>query len=220
MSELVERVDDRDEVLTVVSRSDAIREGWLHRVATIVCRDPEGRTLVHRRTEGTSRFPGHFNWMLGGAVEVAETYEQAAARELEEEIGVRTCPRFVFKFRCTGAISPYWLGLHEVVVDEPIKPDPEEIAWHDWLTEHELNELVRHDAFVPDAREAFERYFAIRPEPSHEWVRGRLRRTGHERTLEDMAASVGAVTIESVGDAKGRLRQSSQPRWCWRRSRT
>lgn len=163
MSELVERVDDRDEVLAVVSRSDAIREGWLHRVATIVCRDPEGRTLVHRRTEGTSRFPGHFNWMLGGAVEVAETYEQAAARELEEEIGVRTCPRFVFKFRCTGAISSYWLGLHEVVVDEPIKPDPEEIAWYDWLTEHELNELVRHDAFVPDAREAFERYLAVRP---------------------------------------------------------
>ncbi|WP_425247690.1 NUDIX hydrolase [Streptomyces sp. NEAU-NA10] len=165
MGELVERVDERDEVLAVVSRSDAIRQGWLHRIATIVCRDPTGRTLVHRRPDGASRFPGRFNWMLGGAVEVAESYEEAAARELAEELGVQGRPTFVFKFRCAGAISPYWLGLHEVVVTEPIEPDPEEIAWHDWLTEPELTELVRHEAFVPDAREAFDRYLALRPRP-------------------------------------------------------
>ncbi|MEV0274850.1 NUDIX domain-containing protein [Streptomyces sp. NPDC050610] len=163
MGELVERVDDRDEVLGIVSRGDAIRNGWLHRIATIVCRDGDGRTLVHRRSENTSRFPGHFNWMLGGAVEVAESYERAAARELAEELGVRCRLRFVFKFQCAGTISPYWLALHEAVVTEPVTPDPDEIAWHDWLTEPELVELVRSETFVPDAREAFDRYLAVRP---------------------------------------------------------
>ncbi|KOG11272.1 NUDIX hydrolase [Streptomyces viridochromogenes] len=163
--ELVERVDEHDEVMAVVSRSEAIRHGWLHRVATIVCRDTAGRTLVHRRPDHASRFPGRFNWMLGGAVAVGESYEEAAARELAEELGVRGLPRLVLKFRCAGAISPYWLGLHEVVVAEPVKPDPEEIAWHDWLTGSELVELVRHEAFVPDAREAFDRYLAARPGP-------------------------------------------------------
>jgi isopentenyldiphosphate isomerase len=163
--ELVERVDEHDEILAVVSRSEAMRHRWLHRIATIVCRDTAGRTLVHRRPDHASRFPGRFNWMLGGAVEVGESYEEAAARELAEELGVRGLPRLVFKFRCAGAISPYWLGLHEVVVTEPIEPDPEEIAWHDWLTESELVALVRHEAFVPDAREAFDRYLAVRPRP-------------------------------------------------------
>lgn len=37
-------------------------------------------------------------------------------------------------------ISPYWLGLHEVVVTEPVQPDPSEVAWHDWLTESELTD--------------------------------------------------------------------------------
>jgi 8-oxo-dGTP pyrophosphatase MutT (NUDIX family) len=159
--ELVERVDERDEVLGVVDRGEAIRRGWLHRIATVVCRDPGGRVLVHRRPDDASRFPGHRNWMLGGATEVGESYEDAAARELAEELGVRVRPRFVFKYLCAGAISPYWLGLHEVVVTEPIRPDPSEIAWHDWLTEAELVDLARRPGFVPDAREAFERYRAL-----------------------------------------------------------
>lgn len=158
MSELVERVDEQDEVLAVVDRAEAIRHGWLHRVATIMCRDPAGRVLVHRRPDDVPRFPGQFNWLLGGAVEVGESYEEAAARELSEELGVQGRPRFVFKFRCAGAISPYWLGLHQVVVQGPVRPDASEVAWHDWLTEHELADLVRHEAFVPDAREAFDRY--------------------------------------------------------------
>lgn len=160
MDERVERVDEHDEVLAVVGRGEAIRHGWLHRIATVVCRDTAGRTLVHRRPDDDPRFPGGYNWMLGGAVEPGETYEQAAARELTEELGVRTRPRFLFTFRCAGVISPYWLGLHETVVTGPLTPDPAEIAWHDWLTEPELGELVRHRAFVPDAREAFDRYRA------------------------------------------------------------
>ncbi|MFC8130668.1 NUDIX hydrolase [Streptomyces sp. NPDC057302] len=161
MSELVERVDEQDEVLDVVDRAAAIRNGWLHRVATILCRDTAGRILVHRRPDDVSRFPGPYNWLLGGATEVGESYEDAAARELSEELGVQGRPRFVFKFRCAGAISPYWLGLHKVVVEEPVRPDAAEIAWHDWLTEEELADLVRHEAFVPDAREAFDRYRAL-----------------------------------------------------------
>ncbi|WP_329374982.1 NUDIX hydrolase [Streptomyces sp. NBC_01483] len=161
MNELVERVDEQDVVLAVVERADAMRHGWLHRVATIVCRDTAGQILVHRRPDDVSRFPGQFNWLLGGAAEVGESYEEAAARELSEELGVRGHPQFVFKFRCAGVISPYWLAVHEVVVQGPVRPDPSEIAWHAWLTEHELTDLTHHEAFIPDAREAFDRYRAL-----------------------------------------------------------
>ncbi|WP_338699512.1 NUDIX domain-containing protein [Streptomyces sp. Q6] len=157
-TERVDRVDDDDRFLAVVSRSEAIRHGWLHRVATTVCRDPQGRTLVHRRPDDASRFPGHYNWMLGGAVEASESYEAAAARELKEELGVDATPRFVLKYRCEGAISPYWLALHETVLTGPVTPDPAEVAWHAWLPEPDLIDLVHHDRFVPDAREAFDLY--------------------------------------------------------------
>ncbi|MFJ3723048.1 NUDIX hydrolase [Streptomyces sp. NPDC090045] len=158
MGELVDRVDEQDQVLGVVDRAEAIRQGWLHRIATIVCRDEDGRFLVHRRPDDSSRFPGRYNWMLGGAADAGESYEEAAARELLEELGVHANPSFVLKFLCTGAISPYWLGLHEVVIASPVRPSAGEVAWHDWLTATELESLVRREEFVPDAREAFDRY--------------------------------------------------------------
>ncbi|MEQ8146159.1 NUDIX domain-containing protein [Streptomyces sp. OP7] len=162
MTEMVERVDEDDRIVGLVSRSEAIRRRWPHRVATVVCRDTRGRILVHRRPDGVARFPGGLNWMLGGAAEPGETYEEAAARELAEELGVRARPALVLSFRCAGVISPYWLGLHEVVVTGPVTPDPREIAWCDWLTEPRLAELVRDERFVPGAREAYDRWTALR----------------------------------------------------------
>ena len=93
MDELVERVDGQDRVLGVASRREAIREGWLHRVAVTVCRDDRGRILVHRRSEQVSSFPGLYEVEVGGAANVGEFYEQAAARELAEELGIRALPR-------------------------------------------------------------------------------------------------------------------------------
>lgn len=160
MGERVERVDEFDRVLGVVDRGEAIEKEWLHRVAVTVCRDAEGRILVHRRPEGVSRFPGRYNWLIGGAVEPGETYEAAAVRELGEELGVRAPVRHAFTFLCRGVISPYWLGVHEAVVVGELDPDPGEVAWWGWLTEEELRRAVGRWEFVADGVVAFERYLA------------------------------------------------------------
>ncbi|MEW1635362.1 NUDIX domain-containing protein [Streptomyces sp. NPDC093801] len=163
MDELVERVDDRDRVLgTVVSRRQAIREGWLHRVAVTVCRDERGRILVHRRSEQASRFPGLHEVEVGGAAHVGESYEQAAARELAEELGIRALPRLLFTFVNRSGLSPHWLGVHEAVVPDAVVPDPDEVAWHGWLTEPELRSALQEWRFTPDSHEAFSRYLAFR----------------------------------------------------------
>nr|WP_261991625.1 NUDIX domain-containing protein [Streptomyces sp. or43] len=163
VEELVQRVDDQDRVLgPVVGRRQAIREGWLHRVAVTVCRDERGRILVHRRAEHLSRFPGLHEVMVGGAVTVGESYEQAAGRELAEELGVRALPRLLFTFLNRGGQSPHWLGVHEAVVSDPLTADPDEVAWHDWLTEPELRSALLEWHFTPDSHEAFGRYLAFR----------------------------------------------------------
>lgn len=111
-----------------------------------------------RRSETHSRFPGCYDLMVGGAVNVGESYEEAAARELSEELGVRVPVRFMFKFLCQEGISPVWFGVHEAVVTEPLIPDPSEIAWQGWLTEAELREVVDQRLFVPGGRKALCRY--------------------------------------------------------------
>ncbi|MFF5408549.1 NUDIX hydrolase [Streptomyces misionensis] len=163
VDELVERVDDQDRVLgMVVSRRQVVQEGWLHRVAVTVCRDERGRILVHRRPEQVSRFPGLYEVQVGGAAHVGESYEQAAARELAEELGIRTLPRLLFTFINRSGLSPHWLGVHEAVVADTVVPDPDEVAWHGWLTEPELRSALLKWHFTPDSHEAFSWYVAFR----------------------------------------------------------
>lgn len=73
MSRVSERVDERDRVLGVVDRAEAERRRWMHRIATTICRDPGRRILVLRRAEQHTRFPGHYDVMVGGAVNVGES---------------------------------------------------------------------------------------------------------------------------------------------------
>ncbi|MEU8792627.1 NUDIX domain-containing protein [Streptomyces sp. NPDC048643] len=163
MEELVERVDEQDRVLgVVVGRRRATREGWLHRVAVTVCRDERGRILVHRRSEQLSRFPGLYEVMVGGAVNVGESYGEAAARELDEELGTRVQPRLLFTFLNRSGLSPHWLGVHEAVVRDAVSADPNEVAWHGWLTESELRSALLEWRFTPDSHEAFSRYLTFR----------------------------------------------------------
>lgn len=158
MSELVEHVDEHDRVLGVVEREEAVRRNKPHRIAATICRDREGRILVLRRARTMSRFAGYYDVMVGGAVDVGESYEAAAARELTEELGVRAQVRFLFKFLCQEGISPIWLGAHEALVSEPLSPDPGEIEWHAWLTVAELRKVVDEWCFVPAGRRALRQY--------------------------------------------------------------
>ncbi|MDI6100288.1 NUDIX domain-containing protein [Actinoplanes sp. NEAU-A12] len=158
MTELVERVDDQDRVVDVVGRDVAIRHGWLHRIATTVCRDESGRFLVCRRAQELSRFPGYYEVSFGGAVQVGESYRAAAVREVAEELGVHVPVREVVKFLCRGETGSYWLGVHEAVVTGDVVPDPRAVSWVGWLTEAELDRAVQAHRFVPDGQEALRRY--------------------------------------------------------------
>ncbi|MEU0139564.1 NUDIX domain-containing protein [Streptomyces albidoflavus] len=157
MTEGVDRVDERDRVIGVVERGEAVRNGWPHRIAVTVCHRADGRRLVHRRPAHATRFPGLHNGLIGGAVTAGESYEAAAAREPAEELGVRAHPVPLFTFFCDGAIFPYWLARHETRTDGPLRPVPAEIAGLRWCTAAEIDALIAAGAFVPDGAEAWER---------------------------------------------------------------
>lgn len=161
VSELVERVDESDRVLGFVSRREAVAEGWMIRIVTTFCRDRHGRYLVYRRRDDAPWFAGHYDVSFGGAVNVGESYSAAAARELSEELGVTTPVRFLFKYLCHGAVGPYWLGVHEAVIDEVVMPNSQEVVWLGWMTTTDLQCAVEHWQFIPDGQDAWRRYQSV-----------------------------------------------------------
>lgn len=78
---------------------------------------------------------------VGGVVGAGESYDEAALREAEEELGVSGLPRpeyaFTFRYDGEGGRS-WWSAVYEVRCVGAVRPQAEEVAWWDFLSEAEL----------------------------------------------------------------------------------
>ncbi|MFJ3305751.1 NUDIX hydrolase [Streptomyces sp. NPDC086549] len=163
--EILDIVDENDQVIGQSPRGEAYARGLRHRCVFIQARDSAGRIFVHRRTPVKLVFPSLYDMFVGGVVSAGETYDDAALREAEEELGVTGLPRpsHLFKFLYDDeAGRTWWSAVYEVRCDLPVRPQAEEIAWHDFLAEDEVERRLEEWEWVPDGLVAYERLKAHR----------------------------------------------------------
>lgn len=158
--EILDIVDENDQVIGQSPRGEAYALGLRHRCVFIQARDAEGRIFVHRRTPIKLVFPSLYDMFVGGVVGAGETYDDAALREAEEELGVSGLPRPVplFKFLYdNGSGQSWWSAVYEVRCELPVDPQVEEVAWHRFLPEDEVERRLSDWTWVPDGLAAYER---------------------------------------------------------------
>jgi isopentenyldiphosphate isomerase len=73
----------------VKSRAAIHESGDWHLAAFVWVFDPAGRILLQRRAPDKDAWPGRWDASAAGHVEAGETSEEAARRELAEELGIR-----------------------------------------------------------------------------------------------------------------------------------
>ncbi|MEV0207598.1 NUDIX domain-containing protein [Streptomyces sp. NPDC050788] len=163
--EILDIVDENDQVVRQAPRGEAYAEGLRHRCVFIEARDAHGRLFVHRRTPVKLVFPSHYDMFVGGVVGAGESYDEAALREAEEELGVTGLPKpqFLFKFLYdNGAGHSWWSAVYEVRCELPVSPQAEEVAWHDFLPPAEVERRLGEWQWVPDGLAAYHRLKAFR----------------------------------------------------------
>lgn len=157
--ELLDVVDAEDRVVDRAPRGEVMARRLRHRCASIRVRDPRGRLFVHRRTPAKLVFPSMYDVVVGGVVGAGESYDAAALREAEEELGVRglpaPTPRLTFLFESPD--HQWFVRAYEVECALPVRPQPEEIAWWDWLPEEEVERRLPDWDVVPDGLECHRR---------------------------------------------------------------
>ncbi|MFD7519106.1 NUDIX domain-containing protein [Streptomyces niveus] len=170
--EIIDIVDEHDHVVRQASRGEAYAKGLRHRCVFVLARDAENRIFVHRRTATKTVFPSRYDMFVGGVVGAGETYDEAALREAEEELGVSGLPRpvpvFTFLYETPDGGLSWWSRVYEVRCVLPVSPQVEEIEWHGFLTDTELDRRLAEDAgdggrpWTPDGLAAYERLKAAR----------------------------------------------------------
>lgn len=144
-------VDDEDRVIATVTRAEMRAQRLQHRAVSIAVIGTDWRLLVHRRADDKDVWPGMWDLAAGGVVAAGETYEDAARRELHEELGVRaeelvSLGEGRFKDDAVALIGRGYLAVH----DGPFTFTDGEIAEVRWVTRAELTELMASEPFVPD----------------------------------------------------------------------
>src|SRR2546427_12591521 len=100
---------------------------------------------------------------VAGVVTSGEAYEEAIRRELNEELGIdRAEPALLFMHRYDRPDNNFLAAIFEVRWDGPVHPQPEEIAWGEFVPEQRLTSLIGEQAFVPDELEVFRRCMEAR----------------------------------------------------------
>lgn len=150
--ELVDIVDDADRVIATVTRAEMRARRLQHRSVGVAVMSTDGRLLIHRRSDDKDIWPGWWDIAAGGVVTSGETYDEAARRELSEELGIMDGDlQYVGQARFADEQLAALFHLYRVVHDGPFSFDDGEIVEIRWVTLADLDAMRTTHRFVPDS---------------------------------------------------------------------
>lgn len=156
IEEFVEVIDVQGRSVGCVDRQEVRANRLLHRAIAVACRDPFGRIFVHRRSITKDLLPGMYDMFVSGVVMAGESFNDAARRELAEELGiVGATPRWLFEHLYLGENDRCLIGVYEVTWAGPVRLQRSEISMGGFATPERLRTLMAHKPFVPDSLELF-----------------------------------------------------------------
>lgn len=158
-AELIAWVDEHDNLLGSLVRSDLRERGLIGRGTYIMLFNSSGELCVHRRTLSKAIYPGFWDVAAGGMVQAHETYAESAARELAEELGVSGVELTAhdhFYFEDTS--SRLWCSAFSAVWDGPLVLQPEEVLEARFLPIGQVLDEIQCKPYCPDSLAALERY--------------------------------------------------------------
>ncbi len=154
--ELVAWVDKRDRLRGVVPREEVRRQNLRHRSVYVFVWNVKDELLVHQRAWTKDLYPGYWDLCVSGVPRWHESNDEAARRELAEEIGVSDAallPLFSFSYEDTknkvvGYV--YWCEI-----EQPVRIQGEEILVIEFLRRDQVEQWIGTRQVCPDSLTAW-----------------------------------------------------------------
>lgn len=151
--ELVDVVDENDDVIRVTTRDEVRRLRLLHRSVFVVVVRPTEQLLVHKRSPDKDLWPSLWDIAVGGVVSSGESYEEAARRELAEEVGITDAePKFLGAGRYLDEDVALLARCYYVTFTGEVRLVDGEVSLVRWLAWTELDGFLAREQVVPDSK--------------------------------------------------------------------
>jgi 16S rRNA (adenine1518-N6/adenine1519-N6)-dimethyltransferase len=111
-SERFQVVDENDEVIGEASRGEVHGNNLRHRAVHLFIFNGEGQLFLQKRSRWKDRHPLLWDSSAAGHVEAGEDYDETAARELREELGVSAKLTRVVKLPCSERTGVEFIWLY------------------------------------------------------------------------------------------------------------
>ena len=157
-SEQVQIVDENNVEIAAVSRSLMREQNLIHRASYILVFNKAGQLYVQKRTMNKDVYPGYYDVAAGGVVLAGETYEDAAERELEEELGLYEIPlTHCLDHYYDDAANRVWGRIFRCQHEGPFTLQEEEIESGGFMDITQVLDSADQGLFTPDGIEILQR---------------------------------------------------------------
>lgn len=151
--EFFEIYDETGNSCGLAKRSDCHGNPKLiHRTVHVMVFHPDGRILLQQRCHDKDIQPGKWDTAVGGHVMPGEIWQQAARRELKEELGIeaRQPLEHSIDMKIRNQIESEDVRVFKLTHPGPFTWQESEIITVRFWTIQELNDSVNHSNFTPN----------------------------------------------------------------------
>ncbi len=144
MPELLDVIDKNDNVIGREERNVCLEKNLLHRAVHVFVFNSKGELLIQKRSMKKKIFPGMWCASCSGHVSAGQSYEEAAVRELEEEIGISAVElKEISKFFDLNPVDSEIAKLYTTVHEGPFKIQEEEVSEVKFLPIEKISEEIK-----------------------------------------------------------------------------
>jgi isopentenyldiphosphate isomerase len=161
--EFLDVVNERDEVVGKASQDEIYEKKLSHRIVHVLIFNDRGEMALQLRSRNKSFCPKHWTTSVGGHVKSGERYEEAALREVEEEVGIRKRIELAYKdvYHDHRGFEKF-LVTFKVMFNGPFKINPEEVEKMEFFSLDEIQDMINNgEKFHPELLFLLKKHFDI-----------------------------------------------------------